>query len=95
MQWQHAMQNGIDGLTVSERIVDEADVAARRGRVEFEVGNWGDVGRVVRREQKADALGRAIDRVVEGCMWGGERGWVVHRGEDHSVSATYVGIDMD
>ena len=66
------MKDGVDRLTVSERIVDEADVAARRGRVKLEVRNWGDVGRMVGREQKTDALSRAIDWVVEGCMRRGE-----------------------
>jgi hypothetical protein len=31
MQWQNAMENGVDRLTMGEGVVDETDVARRSG----------------------------------------------------------------
>lgn len=43
MNGLHAVQYRIDRLSVRERIMYEADVALRGGRVQLEVGDWFDV----------------------------------------------------
>ena len=39
MKRKNAVENGVDGLSVREGVLDEADVACRGGRVEAQVGD--------------------------------------------------------
>lgn len=40
MQWENAIEDRVDRLTVDQGILYEAEVACCRGRVQAQTGNW-------------------------------------------------------
>ena len=40
MQWENAIEDRVDRLTVDQGVLYEAEVACCRGRVQAQTGNW-------------------------------------------------------